>query len=545
MDQMYLNNPPNFQLLFEGSPGLYLVLNVQFNIVAASDSYLKATMVERTDILGKYIFDVFPDNPNDVDATGVQHLKASLNRVLDNKTADFMTIQKYDIKNQLGIFEERFWGPVNFPVFNKNDQVEYIIHRVEDVTELVKLKNEKFILHKATIELQEEREHIEKARQAKRMEAMGQLAGGVAHDFNNILATIILLCEDTIRNSKDSDPAQKNLKQILKSSEKAKTLTRQLLAFSRKQVIQPKVVNLNHIISDLKDLLKKLLDERFELITDLDDNLKNVFIDASQVEQILINLVVNSRDAMTKGGRMTIATTTLTLKQSITNGYLHVDAGEYVLITVKDEGVGMDAETQARIFEPFFSTKEFGFGTGLGLSSVYGIVKQNKGYVWVTSEAQKGSIFKIYLPVIEQSLEIIHSGSDNIDFKINANESQTVLVVEDEVDLREAIRDILSSVGYKIIEAIDGEEALKMILDQQVKPSLIISDVMMPKLTGPSLAIKLKEAGMKNKFLFLSGYVDDFRDVNKEIIEEHSFLEKPFELNTLIDKVKKLTFNNN
>lgn len=495
-------------------------------------------MIKRSDVIGRNIFDVFPDNPNDANADGVSQLNASLQKVLSTKKLDQMAIQKYDIINpNTGAFEERHWSPVNSPVLDSNGNLLYIVHQVEDVTETVKLKHD-------SEKLKVENKHLENVRQSQRMEAMGQLAGGVAHDFNNILAIIILLSENLLANTQLPEFAKKSLLQILKGSEKAKGLTQQLLAFSRKQVYQPKVINLNAVITDLKELLERLLDERFNLDTQLCNAQTHTMIDPGQVEQILLNLVVNARDAMKDGGRIIISTTIVTLNNNMSSEILNVEPGDFAVISVRDNGTGMDSATQAKMFEPFFTTKAVGKGTGLGLATVYGIVEQNKGKIWVYSELNKGSVIKIYLPLVNgQPKSVDESSQVNVRATKPTEAKKIILIVEDEKDLREAMCLVLQNAGYIIHQAPNGAVALEMLAAKEINPHLIISDIMMPELTGLQMADKLKELGRNDKILFLSGYAEEIAGIHPDGKAGFEFLPKPFQLSLLEEKIKELLYS--
>lgn len=527
---------PNFQALFEAAPGAYLILSPELIIVAVNENYLSVTMTQRESILGKYLFDAFPDNPNEVGATGTSNLRASLNRVLKQKKTDSMAIQKYDIKRPDGRFEVRYWSAVNSPVLNHMEEISYIIHSIEDVTDFVRLKQERINQSKVTQELRDRIDQTEKIKQAQRMEAMGQLAGGIAHDFNNMLAVIIMNCEVMLNQKTLEQQSSKSFNQIKKTAEKAAKLTHQLLAFSSKQVFKPKVVNMNTIIKDLDAILKRLINETIEISFNLDPYLGNIIADSTQIEQILINLIVNARDALASGGKIFVETKNATLDQISSKGNPVVEPGDYVELSVTDTGIGMDAITQARIFEPFFTTKCQGKGTGLGLSTIYGIVSQNKGTIWVTSELHRGSAFKIYLPIVKE--EVAHPTQENQNTFIN--KSARVLVVDDEADLKSLIKDILVMQGFEVITASNGKEGLSTI-EKETKPfDLIISDVMMPTMSGPELKEELEIRGIQTPFLFLSGYSEDTLFNKLTTMNQPEFLEKPFNSAALIEKIHTL-----
>ncbi len=369
---------PDFRVLFESAPGLYLVLTSDLHIVAVSDAYLTATMTQRDTILGRPLFEVFPDNPSDPQADGVRNLRASLHRVLRNRVADAMPPQKYDIRHpEAGVFEERYWSPVNSPVLRDDGQVLYIIHRVEDITELVKLRQTGNEQHKLAEEMRLRAERMEtevflRARQLdeanrQRLEAIGRLAGGVAHDFNNLLSIILGHTKLMMENVREGGPFWDGLSQIEQASESAASLTRQLLAYSRQQVLQPKVLDLNQAIQEIDPLIRRLIGEHIEFQTSLAPQLARVKADPGQIEQVIMNLAINARDAMTDGGKLIIETANVEVDEAYHQQRPVVAIGSYVVISVADTGAGIDQEVAPRIFEPFFTTKEKGQGKRSGV----------------------------------------------------------------------------------------------------------------------------------------------------------------------------------
>ncbi|MGE3387270.1 MAG: ATP-binding protein [Bdellovibrionales bacterium] len=535
----------NFELLFESSPDMYLVLTPDFYISAASDAYLKATLTKREQIIGKHLFEVFPDNPNAPSATGVSNLRDSLNRVLKKKATDVMAIQKYDVQRppeKGGGFEVRYWAPSNHAVLDKGGEVRYILHRVEEVTDMVLLRQERLQHGKSQADLRKMPDQNEKLHQAQRMEAMGQLAGGVAHDFNNILAAVMMICDMQLR-SEDQNLARvrTGYEQIKKNSERAASLIRQLLAFSRKQVLPPKVMSLNTVITDLSGLLLRLINETITLKTNLAADLGNIKADVGQIEQVLLNIVVNARDAMPRGGQILIETANVYLDKVMAAGSIKAEPGNYVRLSISDTGVGMDANTQARIFEPFFTTKEVGKGTGLGLATVYGIVHQAQGTVWVYSELNKGTTFKIYLPRVDERVEVLKSSGTQQQVALQGTE--TVLVVEDQDELRELVCETLIGRGYKVLEAVNGARALDILRATKTTIDLVITDVVMPEMGGEKLMQIIREHHKESKVLFFSGYSEDILTLHGIDEKESHFLEKPFALTTLLQKVRQILSN--
>ncbi len=334
-------------------------------------------------------------------------------------------------------------------------------------------------------DITERKKMEEQLRMSQRMEAIGRLAGGVAHDFNNLLG-VILGCSDVLLDELAGDhPAAKRAEMIRKAGTSAAELTRQLLAFSRQQMLQPHVLDLKQIVERAQVLLTRLIGENIELSVLVEPSLWNVKADPGQIEQVLLNLAVNARDAMPQGGRLTIEARNVELDASYVKDHQQVIAGPYVMLVVEDTGSGMDRETQSRIFDPFFTTKEVGKGTGLGLATVYGIVKQSGGYIWVYSEPGQGSAFKVYLPRVENAAQPVKSDEPE---EATVRGSETILVAEDSAALREMVRDYLESVGYTVLEAATGSDALDRAKTFAGTIQLLLTDVVMPGVSGPELA---------------------------------------------------------
>jgi PAS domain S-box-containing protein len=732
---------PDFQALFESAPGLYLVLAPDFKIVAASEAYLRATMTKRDEILGRGIFEVFPDNPDDPAATGVRNLRTSLERVSQNRVSDTMAVQKYDIRrpeSEGGRFEERYWSPVNSPVFGSGKEIAYIIHRVEDVTEFVRLKvqgieqdrltqelrtnaermeaevylraaevqegnrrleaaNEELsrlyealreseehfrliietasdafirmdghglitewnrraesvfgwrreeiigralaetiipseyreahtkglrhfaatgegpILNKRIeitaerrdgskfpveltvwpirvagscsfnafvqditernraeeelrkseerfreglegrvaertiqlaqaneqlrLELAERKQLEEQLRQSQKMEAVGQLAGGVAHDFNNLLTIITGHTQLLLEHLTPGNGLRGYVTEIQKAGDRAASLTRQLLAFSRQQVLQPQVLDLNSIVANIHKLLRRLIGEDIDLVAVPRNDLGRVKADPGQLEQVIMNLAVNARDAMPQGGKLTIETANVDLDETYARGHVGVTPGPYVMLAVSDTGIGMDAATRAHMFEPFFTTKEKGKGTGLGLATIYGIVKQSGGNVWVYSELGRGTTFKIYLPRVEEALKPIERSSARHGV---GRGSETVLIVEDEGAVRSLVRGVLEENGYTVLEAGGGEEALVISARHAGRIDLILTDVVMPHMSGRELAERLASLRPEAKVLYMSGYTDDAIVRHGALAVGTAYLQKPFTPSALVCKIREV-----
>ena len=369
--------------------------------------------------------------------------------------------------------------------------------------------------------------------QAQKMEAIGRLAGGVAHDFNNLLTVILsysdLLLEDLPAGSADRD----DVTQIRKAAQGASELTRQLLAFSRQQVLQPKVVDLNTAVSGIERLLARVLREDIKLRCALAPDAGTIRVDPGQLEQVLMNLAVNARDAMPQGGLLTIETANVDLDAEYLQAHAMAKPGRYVMLAVTDTGVGMDAATQARIFEPFFTTKEVGKGTGLGLATVQGIVQQSGGFIWVYSEPDHGTVFKIYLPLVDEPVSQTERATAE-----DTRGTETVLVAEDVTAVRAVTREMLRRYGYNVLEAADGATALEVAANFKEPIHLLLTDVVMPDLNGRDLAARLQAARADLKVLFMSGYTDD-AVVRHGILQQGiAYLQKPFTPESLARKVR-------
>ena len=382
-----------------------------------------------------------------------------------------------------------------------------------------------------------ERGQQEQLRQAQKMEAIGQLAGGIAHDFNNLLTAITGYSDLSLRKIEKENSLHRNILEIKKAADRAAGLTRQLLAFSRKQVLQLKILNLNDVINNTNKMLGRLIGADIEVEMLLTPGLWNVTADPGQIDQVLINLAVNARDAMPQGGKLTIQTTNVEMDPGIARDYVSVQAGRHVLLTVSDTGCGMDEATQQRIFDPFFTTKEVGKGTGLGLSTVYGIIKQSGGYISLESAVGKGTTFRIYLPSVDEELEAAEQSV--VQHELLKGE-ETVLLVEDEDMVRQLMYDILNGEGYKVLAAPNGKEALLIAEQHQGEIDLIITDVVMPGMSGPQLVEHLTENYVDAKVLFMSGYTDNAIVYHGVLEEGMNFLQKPFTPDDALHKVREV-----
>ena len=383
----------------------------------------------------------------------------------------------------------------------------------------------------------ERRRLEEQLRQSQKMDAIGRLSGGVAHDFNNLLGVIIGYSEVLQDSIKEADPLRGCVDQVVQAGKRAASLTRQLLAFSRQQVLEPKVLVLNTVVSDMEKMLRRLIGEDVELSTSLDPKLGKVRADQGQIEQVIMNLAVNARDAMPEGGKLVIHTANFEMDEAFVRRYPYpVQTGAYVLLTVSDTGVGMDSATQHRLFEPFFTTKEKGKGTGLGLSTVYGVVKQSGGYIEVESSVGKGSSFKIYLPRVDQSLEAERTEVAPL---TEFRGKETILLVEDEENLRTLTRNLLELYGYAVLEAANGEEALKISRGNTAPIHLMLTDIVMPGINGRALAQQLSQERQDLKVVYMSGYTGQTYSGQGLLSPGAFFLQKPFTRENLARKIRE------
>lgn len=399
----------------------------------------------------------------------------------------------------------------------KSGQVEKLVIVNRDVTERKRLE--------------------EQFRQSQKMEAVGRLSGGVAHDFNNLLGVIIGYGEIVQEGTSSDSPLRTCVEEMLKAGHRAAALTRQLLAFSRQQVMDPRVLDLNIVVKDMEKMLKRLIGEDVQLRTSLDPALEHIKADQGQIEQVIMNLSINARDAMPNGGELRLETSNFHMDEEFVRGYPYpVLVGDYVLLTVTDNGIGMDATTRARVFEPFFTTKEKGKGTGLGLSMVYGVVKQSGGYIEVASEPGAGATFKIYLPKVGVAVD---AQKQPAEFPSSLNGSETLLLVEDETSLRTLSRHLLELCGYEVLEAESGAAALKISQEYKQKIHLLLTDVVMPEMSGRALADLLVKHRPETRVVFMSGYTGQTVGEHGVLAEGSFFLPKPFTREALARKIRE------
>ena len=397
------------------------------------------------------------------------------------------------------------------------------------------------------IDIREKKKLEAQLAQSQKMEAIGTLAGGIAHDFNNLLTVISGNAQLALMEAGKNGPLYEEIKEIKKAGDKATSLTRQLLAFSRKQIIKPEVIDLNKMVNETEKMLKRMIGEDIEFLSVLEPDLWKVYADSGQINQIIMNMVINVRDAMftcadsaagrPQGGKLTIETANVELNDTyFRDRGVESAPGPYVLLAVSDTGSGMSPETREHIFEPFFTTKEVGKGTGLGLSTVYGIVKQNNGFIWIYSEPGHGSTFKVYLPKVKGDAELEEKEQSPVD---DTGGSETVLIVEDNDGLRKLAQEILLGYGYRVLVAENGEDALRVSKEHEGPIHLLLTDVVMPKMGGKKLAHRLQPLYPQMKMIYMSGYTDDTIVHHGVLSPKLNFIQKPFTPESLARKVKK------
>jgi two-component system cell cycle sensor histidine kinase/response regulator CckA len=404
--------------------------------------------------------------------------------------------------------------------------------RVEVASRLVKREGQAVGIEAICRDISERKQLEEQLRQSQRLEAVGQLAGGIAHDFNNLL-TVIIGYTETLRN-RNGNVGQAELAQIADAANRAAALTRQLLAFSRRQVLQPEVIDLNEIVSGLSPMLTRLIGEHVQLVVCLDDHLDPVLADPGQIEQVLMNLVINARDAMPDGGQLTIETTTTTLDQTYAETHQDASPGPHTMLAVTDTGSGMDADTLKRVFEPFFTTKAPDKGTGLGLATVHGIVKQSGGNIWAYSEPEQGTTFKVYLPAVKAEL----TREREVERETSPGGVETILVVEDQDAVRDIVALMLESNGYAVRVAAFPADALRVVEQEETHIDLLLTDLVMPGLSGRELATQIRQHRPEIRVLYMSGYPDHAATRNGRLDPGVPYLEKPFSEKQLAQAIR-------
>jgi two-component system, cell cycle sensor histidine kinase and response regulator CckA len=408
---------------------------------------------------------------------------------------------------------------------------------LSDTAVIVQGSNSHPVMEGIMVDITERKALETQLQQSRKMEAVGRLAGGIAHDFNNLLTIITGYTELALNRPQLPHEVRADIERIENASGRAAALVRQLLAFSRKQVLQPKILDLNKIVLNLDSLLRRLMDERIQMVTRVKDDIGKVKADPAQIEQVIMNLVVNARDAMPEGGQLVVETCNTELDAAYAVDHVSVKPGRYVMLAVSDTGVGMDKQTVPHIFEPFFTTKESGRGTGLGLSTVYGIVKQSGGYIWVYSEPGKGSTFKVYLPRVDELPEDTLGGETS--HRAQAGK-ETILVVEDEEDVRELIQTVLGEKGYEVIVSEDPQHAERAAAQFKGEIHLLLTDMVMPGISGRELATRISARRRDIRVLYMSGYTDNVITEGGMLEKGLAFLQKPFSPATLVQKVREV-----
>jgi PAS domain S-box-containing protein len=409
------------------------------------------------------------------------------------------------------------------PIYDENKKIIGIMSSTKDISDKIKTHKERQKLQAQLL-------------QAQKMEAIGQLAGGVAHDYNNMLSVIIGYTELSLEDLPEDNPLYDNLKEILTASRRSGRITKQLLAFARKQTINPKTLDLNEVVAGMLKMLSRLIGEDIRIIWQPGSDLGKVKIDPMQVDQILANLCINARDAISGVGEIAITTSNVELDETFCLQHNEVIPGHYVKLVVQDNGSGMDKETKSNIFLPFYTTKELNKGTGLGLSTVYGIVKQNNGYIYVASEPGQGTTFKIYLPHSHNAnTESISSPTINL----ASGNKETILLVEDEPSILKMTQRMLEKLNYQVLPASTPEQALSLARDNKASIILMVTDVIMPFMNGYELSLKIKEIVANLEVLYFSGYSANVIAEQGLLKKNVNFMEKPFTIKTLAEKVKK------
>ncbi|MCL4490846.1 MAG: ATP-binding protein [Nitrospirae bacterium] len=444
--------------------------------------------------------------------------------------------RKAVVEQAAGILSGKAIEPLEHRIIHKNGQIRWVkntpVPHYDQHSRLVAYDG-------LVADITERKKLEEQLRHSQKMEAVGQLAGGIAHDFNNILTTITGYGSFLKMKLEKGDPLMPYVEQVINSAERAANLTRQILAFSRKQVIDPKPVNLNETIKKVEKLLLRLIREDIELKTIFADMDLTIMADSAQIEQVLMNLCTNARDAMPEGGLLTIESGLVELDEEYLKTHACGRPGKYALISVADTGSGMDEKTRERIFEPFFTTKEPGKGTGLGLSIVYGIIKQHNGHINVYSELCKGTTFKIYLPLIRSKV----AETQPITLSSLEGGTETILVAEDDKEVRKLSKDVLECFGYKVIETGDGEDTINRFKENEDKIQLLVLDVIMPKKNGREVYEEIRKIRPDIKVLFMSGYTADIIN-SKGILEKGAnFISKPVSSHEFLRKVREVLDN--
>jgi PAS domain S-box-containing protein len=542
-EETMLAMPCLYRFSAEHSPLPMIATEGRTHIVRyANPAFCRLFARARAELLGRPFAEIIPEREQ-------SPCLALLDRVYLSQNAEEAIEQKHLTAEG----ETVYWTYLAWPAFDEKEELAGVMLQVTDATEAIRARqhfeqvdeeiraiNQELLI--ADIREQEIAEREASAQQqlhhAQRMEGIGKLAGGIAHDFNNLLTAILGFTELAANSLPPEEPVQRHLHTIQSAAERAATLTSQLLAFARKQVIVPRVLDINVLIGDIDTMLQRLIGEDIELVSLPQPDAGRVKVDPGQFGQVLINLVVNACDAMPAGGRLTIETAAVTLDEDDAHPHEGVAPGDYVLMTVRDTGTGMTEEVQAHLFEPFYTTKPQGKGTGLGLATCYGIVRQNGGHIQVDSASGAGTTVRIYLPRVEEARPCRHGKSVQLPSLPQA--TGTILLVEDEALVRDIGTQALRLQGYTVLAAEDGEEALQVLRQHPGEIDLVVTDLVMPVMGGRELADRLHKTHPHLKVLFISGYTDD-TIVRRGILEPGAaFIQKPFTPTDLARKVREL-----
>jgi PAS domain S-box-containing protein len=509
MDQTHLDaslrvGDEGLRLIVERIPAAVAVCDRDMRFIAVSRRFLSDYGLGDTNVIGRDHYSVFPEVS--------ERWKPIHRRCLTGATekAEDEALTRPDGQSDWVRWEITPW-------YTSGSEIGGLILFSEVITERKRLQDQ--------------------LRQAQKMEAIGHLAGGVAHDFNNILTAILGYCELLTAQIGPDKPMGRDLQEIMSAAQRAATLTRQLLAFSRKQAFSLTALDLSRIVRNLEPMLRRLIGERISINTVLADDLASVMADPTQLEQVLMNLVVNARDAMPEGGVLTIQTANVELDRRYTLTHPGSIAGSYVMVSVHDTGIGMTPDIQAKIFEPFFTTKELGRGTGLGLAAVYGIVKQLEGYIWVESEAGRETAVQIYLPKTEQPARAAAEPRSTVVSEVG---TETILLVEDEVGVRRFVKIVLQRLGYRVLEAESAEAALTLVTSLSAPIHLLLTDVVLPGMDGRELAARVTGERPEIQVLYMSGYTGRTRTPVGALEPGVHLLEKPFTAHALLARIRQL-----
>jgi PAS domain S-box-containing protein len=503
-EKKYRSLYQEFQGILDAIPDSLMLINPDFQVIWANEGLAAIMNRNLSDLVGKHCYQIWHSRPEPCAICPVQ-------RSFGSKQSEF---------EEISISDGRIWDVRTVPILGDQGEVKAVIESARNITEKKKAFQD-------MISLQAQ------LRQSQKMEAIARLAGGVAHDFNNLLTVIQANSELALNELAADDHLRPRVDDIKSAAERAAYLIRQLLAFSRRQALNLKVIDVNSILEDLEKMLCRIIGEEIELITSFADDLGMIKADPGEVEQVIINLAVNAKDAMPQGGTLTLTTANVELDEQYTRTHFGTLPGSYVVISLTDTGVGIPQEIHEKIFDPFFTTKKKGKGTGLGLATVYGIVRQSGGNIHLYSEPEKGTTFKVYLPRFDEPLV---EAKKKTEFNVLPQGNETILVVEDDGAVRKIAVQVLTAQGYNVLVAETGGDAL-LICEQEKKPiHLVLTDVVMPKMSGPELIERLKKVRKDFTVLYMSGYTD--KNILRCLDYELNFIQKPFTIDVLAKKVR-------